>query len=81
MRLETVMAAAPDYTDPYAPDWKSTALVCCTRCGTTYRENEIWWNPDATLWVCKHWPNCEGAGLGFAIFHHNGNCPVHSKQD
>jgi hypothetical protein len=77
---KTMDSHPPDRSDPYAPRWNSTATVCCMNCGESYCENEIWWQPEATLWVCKNWPKCDGAGLGFRIFHHNENCPVHSKR-
>jgi hypothetical protein len=78
--MKDMFKGSPDPNDPFAPDLSSSEPVCCSVCRETYAEKEIRWDAEATLWVCKYWPECRGSGLGFAIFHHNGPaCPVHPK--
>jgi hypothetical protein len=64
-----ILRAEPDYYDPFAPDPRSTEPVGCLHCGQIYPENEVKWETKGDgLWVCKYWPECQGAGVGFDIF-------------
>ena len=60
------MIATPDRKDPFGPP-KNAVRVYCLHCGETYMSNEIARNPDVKLWVCKNYPQCDGAGYGFDI--------------
>ena len=57
----------PDMNDPFAPNLESLDMVHCLHCGSSYPENEIKWSPKKYMWVCKHSPECDGAGLGWDI--------------
>ena len=58
-----------DFNDPFAPNLNSERIVVCLHCGEEYKENEIKWDKKADLWVCKNYPRCDGAGLGYDIHH------------
>ena len=62
-----------DFEDPFAPNPNSEQIVTCIHCGEEYKENEIKWNKEADLWVCKNYPSCDGAGLGFDILPKESN--------
>lgn len=61
------MEKGMDLNDPFAPDLKSEKIVMCIHCDQEYKEKEIKWDEKSELWVCKYWPTCDGAGLGFDI--------------
>lgn len=60
----------PDFEDPFRPDLSSEKIVKCLHCGDAYKEKEIRWSKIADMWVCKNYPRCDGAGLGFDIHYH-----------
>lgn len=64
---QKVLAEKPDFDDPFSPDPDSKSMVYCIHCDKSYSENEIKWSPQRRLWVCKFYPNCDGAGLGWDI--------------
>lgn len=59
----------PDLEDPFRPNLSSEKMVKCLHCGHEYKEKEIKWSKTADMWVCKNYPRCDGAGLGFDIHH------------
>ncbi|QDU56746.1 hypothetical protein Pan181_29560 [Aeoliella mucimassa] len=59
-------SSAPDYRDPYRPP-KRACEVFCIRCGECYPSTQMKWDSNYTLWVCKNWPSCVGAGFGVDV--------------
>lgn len=62
----------PDFDDPFAPDLSSERIVVRIHCGEKYKEKEIKWSKTTDMWMCKNYPRCDGAGLGFDI-HYKGD--------
>ncbi len=55
-----------DYDDPYQPPpWSRP--VRCEICQQIYLSDEIWYDTDSELWVCRDWPKCSGAGYQIDI--------------
>jgi len=59
--------AEPDFNDPFGPP-DEVVRVRCLHCNEEYDSNEITWNGQSELWVCKNYEKCGGAGYGMDIF-------------
>lgn len=63
-RAQNLVAA--DERDPFGPPL-ALCEVYCIHCGEKYWSDQIKWDPAEQLWVCRHWPECGGAGFGIDI--------------
>ena len=54
--------------DPFRPDLNSDKLVWCIHCSHIYKEKEVKLVKEENMWYCKHYPKCNGAGVGIDIW-------------
>jgi len=60
-----------DYDDPHQPPpWSRP--VRCEVCQQVYQSEEMWYDLDSELWVCRNWPECSGAGYQVDIYNTKG---------
>ncbi len=55
-------------TDGFGPREGSKDKVRCIHCGEEYEERLVRWDEKAALWVCKNWPECDGAGVNVDLW-------------
>lgn len=52
----------PDRNQPTSIPTTATR-VRCQRCGRDFEVSAMRWDHRRGLWVCAHWPECEGSGF------------------
>lgn len=53
--------------DPFAPKRGSSRLLFCLHCRNVCTENEVKWDSESGIWMCKNFPECTGGGVGFDL--------------